>query len=150
VEHETSHPILLYDGVCGLCNRGVRFLLKRERASLFRFASLQSALASRILTRHGASPSNLDTFYVVVGLALSLPIGTVHNERLLARSDAVICVLQELGGAWRGVALMLRLLPRPVRDWTYNFVARRRYRIFGQYETCPVPSEATRARFLDL
>ena len=63
-----SHPILLYDGVCGLCNRFVQFILRRDRDAVFRFAALQSAFAATILARHGANPSALDTVYVVVNL----------------------------------------------------------------------------------
>jgi len=110
---------------------------------MFRFAPLQSELAARTLARHGADPTVLDTFYVVVGSELA-------NEVLLGRSDAVHFVLGELGGMWRVCAVALRALPRPVRDWAYAVVARNRYRMFGKYETCPLPSEDTRARFLDV
>jgi predicted DCC family thiol-disulfide oxidoreductase YuxK len=138
-----SHPILLYDGVCGLCNRLVQFILKRDRAAIFRFASLQSPFAGRILARYGANPADLDTVYVVVD----------HNgegELLLARSDAVVFILSRLGGVWRATTFLLPIVPRPLRDWAYRIVARNRYRIFGRYDTCPLPSEDTCDRFLDL
>ena len=147
MEQGSSHPILLYDGVCGLCNRGVQFVLRRDPAGAFRFASLQSAFARQLLSRHSVSPSDLDTFYVVVGLD---PGGGVQGERLLGRSDAVIFVLDQLGGLWRCAAWLLRITPAVLRDGVYNFVARRRYRMFGKYDRCPVPTEETRARFLDL
>lgn len=144
------HPILLYDGVCGLCNRTVQFVLKRDRRDRFRFASLQSEVARGILANYGASPSDLDTFYVATefdaGLAAALP----EKSALLARSDAAIFVLRELGGIWRVASGLFRILPRPVRDCGYNFVARRRYRMFGRYDACPIPSAGTRSRFLDL
>jgi predicted DCC family thiol-disulfide oxidoreductase YuxK len=72
------------------------------------------------------------------------------NESLLSRSDAVVDVLQKLGGIWLVAAFVLGIMPRFLRDWAYNLVARNRYRIFGRYDTCPLPSEATRSRFLDL
>ena len=168
------HPILLYDGVCGLCNRLVQFILRRDRAGGFQFAALQSALAGRVLARHGVRADDFDTVYVVVDYELP-------GERVLARSDAVIFILKELAATaelrsagppraavptpaqpapgatrhsefafWRAVARLLQIVPRGLRDWAYRVGARNRYRIFGQYDACPVPSEETRSRFLDL
>lgn len=148
-----EHPILLYDGVCGLCNRMVQFILRRDRDGIFRFASLQRALASRVLTRHGASAADLDTVYVVVPVdptKASLSGEGRQAEVLLARSDAVLFVLRRLGGVWRFGALLLQLLPRALRDSGYRLIATNRYRIFGRYDTCLMPTEASRARFLDV
>jgi predicted DCC family thiol-disulfide oxidoreductase YuxK len=136
------HPIVLYDGICGLCNRFVQFILRRDPTGVFRFASLQSALASQILQRHGLNAADLDTVYVVVNPGES-------SESLLARSNAVLYVLRQLGGIWRVSALVCKVFPRPLRDFFYSIVARTRYRFFGRYETCPLPSAETRARFLD-
>src|SRR5580658_7266220 len=137
------HPILLYDGVCALCNSFVRFILRRDRNAMFRFASLQSAFAAPILTRHGASPNDLDTVYVVVHYELT-------DEYLLSRSEAVLFVLKQLAGPWRASASLLQLLPKSLRDAVYNAVARRRYRIFGRSEACMLPPDQDRNRFLDL
>jgi predicted DCC family thiol-disulfide oxidoreductase YuxK len=136
------HPVLLYDGVCGLCNRFVQFILRRDRNAIFRFASLQSAIAARILTRHGANPTDLDTVYVVVDHELP-------NEYLLSRSDAVLFVLTQLGAFWRAAASLLQLLPQFLRDPAYNSVARHRYRIFGRTDACTLPRDADHSRFLD-
>jgi predicted DCC family thiol-disulfide oxidoreductase YuxK len=136
--------ILLYDGVCGLCNRFVQFILRRDPHALFRFASLQSPLASRILARHNLNPSDLDTVYVVVN-----PESENSNELLLARSDAALFVLKHLGAPWPAAASLLQLLPRFLRDSVYNAIARHRYRIFGRSETCPLPTAQDRDRFLD-
>jgi predicted DCC family thiol-disulfide oxidoreductase YuxK len=135
-------PILLYDGVCGLCNRSVQFILRHDRKAIFRFASLQSPFAQTILARHRANLADLDTVYLVVS----------HNqpdEALVARSDAVAEIVRRLGGVWNLFGAILSLLPRPLRDWGYNLVARNRYRIFGHYDTCPLPTPETRSRFLD-
>jgi len=161
-----GHPILLYDGVCGLCNRLVQFILRRDAGGVFRFAALQSSLAGRILGRHGADAHDLDTVYVVVDYELP-------EEQLLSRSDAVIFIFRRLGAAeprsarpglrpgptqatsrpgnifWRMLGLLLHLIPRSLRDWGYGIVARNRYRMFGRYDTCPLPTEDTRRRFLD-
>jgi predicted DCC family thiol-disulfide oxidoreductase YuxK len=138
-------PILLYDGVCGLCNRFVQFILHRDRERVFRFASLQSTLAAGILARHNINPGDLDTVYVVLS-----PDSQPPEERLLSRSDAVLFVFQRLQPFWRSLAFLLRLLPGFVRDLVYNAVARHRYRIFGKLESCALPDAPDRNRFLDL
>ncbi|MGA2021787.1 MAG: DCC1-like thiol-disulfide oxidoreductase family protein [Candidatus Sulfotelmatobacter sp.] len=137
--------ILLYDGVCGFCNRFVQFILRRDRHAIFRFASLQSPLASRILARHNLNPSDLDTVYVVVN-----PESENANELLLARSDAALFVLKHLGAPWPAAVSLLQLLPKFLLNSAYNAIARHRYRIFGRSETCPLPSAQDRNRFLDL
>ena len=138
-----GHPILLYDGVCGLCNRFVQFVLQRDRRAIFRFASLQSDFAALLLACHGAD-SNLETVYVFLNES---PPG--QPECLLHRSDAVIFVLTQLGGVWPAAASLLRLIPQPIRDWGYGLIARHRYRVFGRYDACLLPSPDTRSRFLD-
>jgi|ERR1700692_4814089 len=138
-----DHPILLYDGVCGLCNRLVQLILRHDREGLFRFAWLQGARSGPILERHGVRAGELDTVYVVVNYEHP-------EERLLARSDGVMFVLKELGGRWRLAEFLVRLVPEYLRDAGYNFVARRRYRFFGRSEMCRVPGEQDRSRFLDV
>jgi predicted DCC family thiol-disulfide oxidoreductase YuxK len=145
-----DHPILLYDGVCGFCNWAVRFILKHDRDGVFRFASLQSEWAKRVLARHGADASRLDTLYVVLNYPEQPDVIPLGQESLLSRSDAVLFVLNELGGIWRTLGRVLRVLPRAVTDWGYRTFARYRYSLFGRYDSCPLPSEATRSRFLDL
>ena len=137
------HPILLYDGVCGLCNRFVQLILRRDRKAVFNFASLQSALAAGILTRHNADPTDLDTVYVVLNHELP-------DESLLSRSEAVLFVLKQLEGIYRPTASLLQLLPEFLRDPAYNAVARHRYRIFGRSETCILPNDQDRPRFPDV
>jgi len=133
---------VLYDGVCGLCNRLVQFILKRDSRDRFRFASLQSTFGQTILKRHGADPLDLDTFYVV--LDYESP-----SERLLARSDGVVYALTTLGGIWK-IAAVGKALPKSLCDGLYNLVARNRYRIFGKYESCMLPEPKQRAKFLDV
>jgi predicted DCC family thiol-disulfide oxidoreductase YuxK len=135
-----SNPIILYDGVCGLCNRLVQFILKRDKRDYFRFASLQSEFANSLLQSHGRDPHDLDTVYVVVDYEQPA-------ERLLARSDAILFLLKELGGIWR-LAFLGNILPRIVRDGMYKLVARNRYRVFGKYESCLLPEAKHRAKFL--
>jgi len=136
-----EHPVLLYDGVCGLCNRTVQFVLRHDREKKFRFAPLQSDFAARVLGKKGVSASDLNSFYIVVFRG---------EDVLLERSDAAIFLMNELPGIWPTVACVLRLFPRAIRDWGYRVIARNRYRLFGKYETCPVPSEAERERFIEI
>jgi predicted DCC family thiol-disulfide oxidoreductase YuxK len=138
----SANPVLLYDGVCGLCNRLVQFILRHDDHDRFRFAALQSPLASRLLERHGASAANLDTFYIATNFDQA-------GEELLARSDAAVFVLQELGGGWRILGVIFRVLPRAVRDAVYNLIARNRYKVFGKFDSCPLPDPRHRHKFLE-
>jgi predicted DCC family thiol-disulfide oxidoreductase YuxK len=138
-----SNPIVLYDGVCGLCNRLVRFVLKIDRNDVFRFASLQSKLAEQILVRHRLRSESLETVYVVLDYGLA-------EERLLSRLQAVVYVLQQMSRPLVYVSVILRVLPAPIQKFLYGLIARNRYRVFGRHETCPLPDSATRSKFLDL
>jgi predicted DCC family thiol-disulfide oxidoreductase YuxK len=144
-----TYPLLLYDGVCGLCNRFVRFVLRHDRRTIFRFASLQSPLAARILATYSVNRGMLDTVYVVRDFDGEKPPNQSQTA-LLSRSDATLFVLLKLGGFWRVTAFVLRLVPRFVLDWGYRRIAGSRYRIFGRYEACPIPEPSVRSRFLDL
>jgi len=137
-----NHLIVFYDGVCGLCNRIIQFLLKRDRNDRLRFASLQSEFAANVLTRHGIDPKDLDTLHVVENYEEA-------GERVLNRSDAVLRATGELGGLWSLAAIAGSIIPRPLRDLFYRFVARNRYRVFGKSETCMLPEPRHRAKFLD-
>ena len=139
----SSNPIVLYDGVCGLCNRSVQFLLKHDKAGRFRFASLQSDFAEKVLGRHGLDPKDLDTLHVVENFEQP-------GERVLQRSDAVLRAARKLGGIWSPLAAVGTVVPRPLRDLVYRFVARNRYRVFGKYDTCMLPDPKQRSRFLDV
>ena len=136
-------PIVFYDGVCGLCNRLVQFLLKHDKHDRLRFASLQSEFAAQVLVRHGIDPKDLDTLHVVENFEQ-------NHERVLNRSDAILRAGKELGGLWKLAASLGRLVPRPVRDAFYRFVATNRYRVFGKFDTCMLPEPHHRAKFLDM
>lgn len=136
------NPIVLYDGVCGLCNRLNQFLLKRDRHDRFRFASLQSGLAESLTLRHGADAKELDTVYVVVD-------HDRPSEHLLARSDAIIYLLAQLGGVWKLMGAT-KILPKSLRDAVYNLVARNRYRVFGKHDSCLLPEPKHKDKFLEV
>ena len=138
-----SNPIILYDGVCGLCNRLVQFLLKHDKRSRLRFASLQSDFAAKVLQRHGIDPKDLDTLHVIENYEQP-------GERILQRSDAILRAGRELGGLWSVSSTAAKVIPRPLRDGVYRFVAGNRYRVFGKYDTCMLPEPNQRSRFLDV
>ncbi len=135
-----SISVVLYDGVCGLCDHLVQFLLKRDHRDRFRFASLQSDVAAQLLQRHGTDAVDLDTVYVVVDYGK-------QSEKLLSRSDAIIHLLQRLGGIW-SVVTAGKILPRPLRDSFYKFIATNRYRVFGKFDVCQMPDERFKFKFL--
>jgi predicted DCC family thiol-disulfide oxidoreductase YuxK len=135
-----GRALLLYDGVCALCNGVVQFLMKRDRLDRFRYTPLESDLGREVLARFGIH--SLPDGVVLLTDALTA------KEHLWRRSDAVATGLQVLGAPWRVIGRALRLVPRRLRDWGYGVVARFRYRLFGRYDTCPVPSPEQRTRLL--
>src|SRR3954469_11299892 len=129
--------VVLFDGVCNLCNGSVNFLIDRDPAGALRFASLQSAEGSKLLESLGyrRNPGDPDTLVLV------------ENGRVYERSTAVLRALRHLQGGWRLLALFL-VVPRALRDSLYRAVAARRYQWFGRAEVCRVPTPELRARFL--
>jgi len=135
-----NNPVILYDGVCGLCDRLVRFVLKRDQRGFFRFAALQGQFAAKALSHHGKDAAQLEAMCVIAG-EKSRP------EELLCKSDAAIFVLRQLNWPWKA-AVLLKIVPRGLRDRVYDWIARRRYRIFGKLEQCAIPSAPERERFI--
>jgi predicted DCC family thiol-disulfide oxidoreductase YuxK len=142
LEHEPD-LIVLYDGICGLCNRLVQFLLRHDIHDRLKFASLQSEFARAALARHGANAADLDTIQIIEKYGRA-------DEKLFSRSDAILRAGRALGGFWKIAAATSRLVPKSLRDSFYRFVARNRYRVFGKYDTCLLPEPKQRKKFLDL
>jgi predicted DCC family thiol-disulfide oxidoreductase YuxK len=133
-------PVLLYDGTCGFCSESVQLVLRHDRRGTVRFAALDSAFAAAVKSRHPGL-AGLDSMLWVE------PASAAQPERVFARSSAGLAVARYLGGVWRA-ALLAWLLPRPLRDGLYDFVARHRHRLPG---ACPVhfaPGPEVRDRFL--
>ncbi len=135
-----GRALLLYDGVCALCNGVVQFLITHDRLDKFCYAPLESSLGREVLARF-----DIHTFPDGVML---LTDALTPTEHLYQRSDAVAEALQRLSTPWRWTGRALRLVPRPLRDWGYGIVARFRYRLFGRYDTCPIPPPEQRSRLL--
>jgi len=134
--------LVLYDGVCGLCNRLNHFVLPRDTRGVFDFASIQSGAGRGLLKRFDRNPDELTTFYVVVGYRGGAPV-------LLSKARAALFVLKTLGMPWSWLGV-LGVLPNALLDMGYDVIARNRYRLFGRYESCPMPSATYKDRFIDV
>lgn len=130
-----TSPVLFFDGVCGLCNHVVDFVLRHDRHGTIRVAPLQGSTAQQRLSDHDRT--RLDSVVLLEG------------NRITRRSTAVVRLLMLTGGPWKVVAWMLWIIPRPLRDVGYRAVAAVRYRLFGRKESCRIPSPEERERFLD-
>ena len=127
--------VILYDGECGFCSSAIQFVLKRDREGVFSFAAIQSEPGRDLLRRHGIEDPKLDTMYLVDG------------DRLYERSSASLRIGKRLP-RYGLLATLGLLVPRPIRDWVYNLVARNRRRLAGD-EGCLHLSEEEKKRFLD-
>lgn len=136
---ETWERLVLFDGVCGFCDRTVHWLLERDPAERMHFAPLQGEAAATLRERHPEIPHDIDTLVLVERHA--------GEERVLLRSRAVLAVCAQLQPP-PGWLPWVAWLPRPLADGAYRLFASLRYRLFGTLEACRVPSEQERARFL--
>jgi predicted DCC family thiol-disulfide oxidoreductase YuxK len=131
-----AHAIVLFDGVCNLCNGAVNFIIDRDPDGYFRFAPLQSDVAATYLDDADGPDADLSTIVLVEG------------GQTYVRSTAALRIARRLTGAWPLLFLAI-VVPRPLRDAVYNWVAHNRYDWFGRRDECRVPTPALRDRFLD-
>jgi predicted DCC family thiol-disulfide oxidoreductase YuxK len=141
-----GRPVLLYDGVCVICNRTVQFLLRHEREATLRFVPLQSLLGEQILALYGAQQATDPGKEGVVLITQAL----TPMAQFTRRTDAFAIVLRLLQSPWPIIAQLLRWTPRFMREPAYTLFARYRYRIFGRHEVCPLPTPEQRARILGI
>jgi predicted DCC family thiol-disulfide oxidoreductase YuxK len=134
--------LLLYDGLCGLCNRLNSFVLSRDTRGAFDFASLQSAVGQSTLQRFGRNPENLTTLCLVTNYRF-------QSQALLLKAGAVLFVMKQLGPPWSWLAVF-GVFPSTLLDRVYDWIARNRYRFFGRYESCPIPNVEHKKRFIDV
>jgi predicted DCC family thiol-disulfide oxidoreductase YuxK len=135
--------LVIFDGYCGLCNRSVRWFLKRDRLDRMRFVASESPLVAGLLVRRGVDVTETGPSSIVVVRDAGGP-----EERVLVRSEAVVALLGELPRPWPGVGRVLRWIPQVVRDVGYRVIARWRYRIWGRLASCTLPTVEERGRFL--
>ena len=129
-----EHAVVLFDGVCNLCNASVNFIIDRDRAEYFQFAPLQSEWAQQ-LSGQPMPPTDPESILLWEG------------GRLYSHSTATLRIARKLDGFWKILGLAI-VVPRPIRDGVYGWIARNRYRWFGRSETCRRPTPALRRRFL--
>lgn len=128
--------ILLFDGVCNLCNSTVQFVLKSDKRGCFKFASLQSAYGQNFLEKNKLSQTQFDTFILIEGDSYSI------------KSTAILKVFRQLRGLWPALYLFI-IIPKVIRDPFYNLVAKNRSRIFGKKDSCMVPDKDISSRFIE-
>lgn len=128
--------VILFDGVCNLCSGSVQFIINRDRAKRYSFASLQSDYGQQTLKRLNLSTSDLHSIILITG------------DRYLQRSDAALEIAKHLSLAWP-LFYVFKIVPRFIRDPIYNWVARNRYSWFGKSEACWLPSPELKSRFID-
>ncbi len=132
---DINSPILLFDGVCNLCNASVQWVIRRDPKGIFRFAPLQSETGQSLLRQSGLSSEHFDTVVLVDG------------DRIFTRSDAALEIARRIGGVWSLLAVFRRV-PRPIRNAVYDWIARHRYRWFGKTEACMIPRPEWKKRFV--
>ena len=141
----TAH-LLLYDGTCGFCASSVQWVLRRDRRWTLRFAALQGETARPILARH-PELATVDSVVWVEGSPEALKAREAR-EVVLVRSEAAMAVGRYLGGGWAVAAQLAALIPRSIRDWGYDLIARHRHKLTRNGPECLVPTPEERARFL--
>lgn len=126
--------VILFDGECNFCDSSVQFIIKRDRKALYKFAAIQSTVGQEILRKHNI-PATLDSFILVDG------------DQWHTKSSAALRVFKNLTIGWK-LCYFLLIVPRPIRDYFYNIIAKNRYKWFGKKESCMLPSPDIRKRFL--
>ena len=127
--------IILFDGVCNLCNGSVNFIIARDRRETFLFSPVQSRFSQALLKKHGLEGIGKDSFVLV------------KKDKCYLRSQAALEISRDLRGVWPFL-YGLRFIPRPLRDTAYNLIARNRYVLFGRKEHCMVPTPQLKRRFI--
>ncbi len=133
---EEKRPVLLFDGVCNLCNGVVQFVIKRDPAAKISFSSLQSDYGQSLLKQHNLPTDDFETFVLV------------EDGKYFQKSTAALKLMKSLGGGWQ-LLYAFMIIPAPIRDFFYSLVANNRYKLFGRSDECWLPSPELKARFLD-
>lgn len=127
-------PLIIFDGICNICNKWVDILIRQDKKKIFYFASLQSDFGKEILQRF---PANADSAILI------------HTGKIFTNSDVIVEAARILGGKWLMVHFLLKLTPRIIRNGVYTLIARNRYKWFGKRKECLVPDERFMERFID-
>ncbi len=133
---EEKHKIILFDGVCNLCNNSIQFIIKRDKKDVFRYAALQSDIGQQLIAERGIDTTNIDSIILIEpGLAYHI------------KSSAALKIGRMFGGAWQVLAIF-EWIPSPIRNFFYDIIAKNRYRWFGKQDACMIPTPELKAKFL--
>ena len=132
----TPPRIILFDGVCNLCNGSVQFIIRRDPGAKFRFAALQSDFGESQLQHYGIPPGMLNSIILIQE-------GKAHQK-----SNAALEIAKNLSGLWPAL-YVFKIIPRVVRDWIYDLIAKNRYKLFGRRDECMIPTPELRSRFVN-
>jgi predicted DCC family thiol-disulfide oxidoreductase YuxK len=132
---DSPHPVILFDGVCNLCNGAIQLIIRHDPKAVFRFASLQSDFAKRELETLGKSSVEFESIILL-------------DNGVYQKSSAALKITRRLSGAWP-VLSVFKVVPLFLRDWVYDRIAKNRYKIFGKRETCMIPSPDLESRFFN-
>lgn len=136
IDHkEKELPLVMFDGVCNMCNSAVQFIIERDTTGDLRFASLQSDLAKERMVAHDLPPEYMDSFLLI------------EDGVLYSRSTAALRISRYFGGLWKLMYAFI-IVPAPIRDGVYNFIGRNRYKWFGKKDQCMMPTPEQRAKFV--
>ena len=129
--------IILFDGVCNLCNSSIQFVIKHDKKNRYKFAALQSDVAKMLLNERGIDSSQIDSIVLID-----------PNTAYYIKSSAALEIGKSFGGGWRLLSIF-EWVPRPIRDWIYDLIAKNRYSWFGKQNDCMIPTPELKAKFLD-
>lgn len=135
-DHSIEKPIILFDGVCNLCNSSVQFIIKRDKKEQFLFASLQSDYAKEQL------PDELSDSKAFQSIVLK------EKDEIKTKSTAALAIARYLSGWWP-ILYTFIIIPKFLRDWVYDLIAKNRYKWFGKKDQCMIPSPELKSRFID-
>ena len=132
---QREHKIILFDGVCNLCNGLVQFIIKIDKKEVFKFSSLQSDFGQKILLENNLDTKDLNSFIFL------------DQGKLYQKSTAALKMYKSIGSFWQLLYILI-IVPRPIRDWIYSFIANNRYKWFGKQESCWIPTPELKSRFI--
>lgn len=135
MKESKSHKVILFDGVCNLCNGAINFVIKKDKRNVFKFAALQSETGIMLLSKYKIDTSKVDSIILVDG------------ENCYVKSSAALRIAKDLSGGYPLLYGFL-ILPRFIRDAVYDYIARNRYKWFGKKESCMIPTPELKSKFL--
>lgn len=135
MKHEEPY-IILFDGVCNLCNNAINFVIQRDPKNSFLYAPLQSKNGEQLIKKYNIDTSKVDSIILI------------KNNRTYLKSTAALIISQELSGLWPAMVVFL-IVPNFIRNWVYDYIAKNRYKWFGKKDACMIPTPELKGKFLD-